>query len=254
MPLRSKFCCMRYIGVVLLLPVLAWAAPKVTQVRLLQDQNGKPGSEVTYFQPTDHKIHFAVTFDKLKANQNKIRFVFTGVETSAGNNLLIKEIDVADVAVNEATPSLSVSRDWPFGHYRADVFANGSKVKSISYVISPAPEQLQAVTSSLYRDNGKGGEGEQVEKFAARDRKIHFAVALNGFPMGKATIRWTYTAVKTTAGDNVRIGSEDRDVSNSPGNTLTGTAQMANGWPRGSYTAGLEINGRLLTTIPFIVE
>jgi len=242
---------MRAICLLWLLTLTAWATPRVTDVSLRREATG---ASVDYFRPADHDQHFVVTFDRLNDRQSRIRLVFTGLQTAVGQNVPIKVVNTTGEMTDQATATLSSPGDWPFGNYQLEIYVNGVKVKKLNYLITPPPEQLKVVTATLFRDNGRGGEGSQVLKFSAKDQTLHFVVALNGFPTGKTTIRWTYVAVHTTAGDNVKIGSEERDVSNLRSNTLSGLASMPTDWPRGEYCAEVEMNGRLLTKIPFVVE
>ena len=245
---------MRKLTVVLLLSGLALAAPVVTKVKLLRDNGGQPGAEVQYFKPGDHKIHFLVQFDKLTVGQTKVHLVFTGVDTSAGQNLEVKQLDMEALVANEVAASVSLPRDWPHGTYRADLSVNGQKLKSIPYVISPSADELKSTGSALFRDDGKGGEGAKVSKFSPKDRNLHFEMGLNGYLMGKAIVRWSYVALKTTAGNNREITAKDTDLSNFKGNTLTGNCELPRDWPKGTYEARVAINGRAVGKIPFTVE
>ena len=245
---------MRRLALFFALTGLVWAAPLVTKVKLLRDNGGKPGAEVEYFKPGERKIHFLVLFDRLTVGKTKVHLVFTGVDTSAGKNLEVKQLDMQALVANEVSASVALPRDWPYGTYRADLFVNGQKLKSIDYVISPSADEVKSTGSALFRDDGKGGEGARVSKFSPKDRNLHFEMGLNGYLMGKAIVRWSYVALQTTAGNNREITAQDTDLSNFRGNTLTGNCELPRDWPKGTYEARVSINGRAVGKIPFTVE
>jgi hypothetical protein len=229
-----------------LLVAAAFAAPTI---KLYRNE-----TEVKYFHPQDHKLAFKADLGSMKLGQTKIKWKFLAVEVASGENGLIKEVEASGMVANQATGSLSLPSDWPYGNYKVELYVNGKLVATQPYVVSPEVKDLKATAHALFADDGKGGRGARLESFTPANHKQHFGVQVNGFFMGKAEAHWKFIAVDTPVGKNQLITEMKSDVSNTPGDTLTAHVELPQDWPVGKYRAEVSLNGRPLDTINYEVK
>ncbi len=232
--------------IVALLLATALAAPTI---KLYRNE-----SEVKFFHPQDHKLVFKADLGGMKLGQTKIKWKFIAVEVASGDNGLIKEVEASGMVANQATGSLTLPSDWPYGNYKAELYVNDKLVATQPYVVSPEVKDLKATAHAIFADDGKGGRGARVESFKPANHKQHFGVQVNGFLMGKAEAHWTFIAVDTAAGKNQKITEMKSDVSNTPGDTLTAHVELPQDWPVGKYRAEVTLNGRPLDAINYEVK
>lgn len=231
------------------------SSPAPSAVQMFRDDgSGNRGEAVESFQPGDRKMHFLAKLDEFKVGKTKAKVVFTGVETSAGKNLAVTQVESTSMVANEVTASVTLPRDWPFGSYKADFYIDDKLVTSRPYVISPAIDELKTLGLTLLEDDGKGNPGKPVKFFKATQHKLHFALEVNGFLVGKAKASWRFVAVDTTKGKNVDVGVQDADVSNIQGNTLTSFLELPRDWPTGTYKVEVKLNEREIYSGPFEIK
>lgn len=225
--------------------------------KLFRDNgSGEPGDEVQGFKPTDHVQHFLVKMKSLKFGSVNGKWVFTGVNTAAGDNIKIAETTMNGLISNQFTGKLSLEKEWPIGIYKADLFVSDKLLTTIHYIVSLPVEEMKTRAIKLYRDDGKRGPGEEVKAFTNEDKTLHFEISADGlFPIG-TKVKWVYYAVETTAGSNTMIKevSIELDEKSAPGDTLTSYFTLNDGWPVGTYKVEMHINDKLFETIPFKVE
>lgn len=116
----------------------------------------------------------------------------------------------------------------------------------------PSIENIKIVEHRLYRDNGNGGVGPQVQSFRASDRNKHFSVMVNTpLPTG-TNAKWIFTAVDTRHGQNMAISEVEYRV-NDEVDTLSSNLELPRDWPPGKYKAELFINGTFWYRIDYQV-
>jgi plastocyanin len=233
----------------------------VASIALMRDDgSGEPGDVVQSFTPADRKMHFEVKTTGLLSPGSKVKWVFTAVDTSSGQNIEITTVDTDVLVANNLTATLTLDKDWPTGSYKADVFINGNLFTTVEYnvegevVSAPAQAGLPGVEGIvLMRDDGSGEPGDVVQSFASTDRKIHFEVRLTDFVEAGTRVKWVFTAVDTTDGKNLEFQTIDSDITTS-GNSLFANLELPNDWPTGSYKADVYVDDQLLTTVDYTVQ
>ena len=110
----------------------------VISVKLMRDDGkGNPGEEVKSFRPSDHKLHFEAEVDGFFVGEAKVMWVFTAVDTTAGKNKQIQEVefDATDFNGNTLTSFCELPRDWPTGRYEVDIHINGKLIKTFEFTV-----------------------------------------------------------------------------------------------------------------------
>jgi len=102
----------------------------------------------------------------------------------------------------------------------------------------------------LFRDNGSGEAGDEVSTFSPSDRNQHFEAKLNNLVSGH--VKWVFTAVDTTEGQNIEITTVETDVTRA--NDLIASLSLPNDWPTGSYKAEIYLDDSLLGTLNYSVQ
>lgn len=220
----------------------------IESVELLRDDGGEPGDAVEHFTPGDRVQHFGIQLDELKVGNHNFTIEFHALETMSGDSGKITSVDAGGLIANTISAQVSLPRDWPTGWYRLDVKMDGKPIGSHRYVISPAWEQQKVNLIRLFRDDGAGGAGEEVEAFAASDLAHHFELQSTGYLKRGAVLGIVYTAVDTTAGKNVRVQATEYEVpaDASVFNVLTSFVSLPNDWPTGKYEIAVYDGKRLL--------
>jgi hypothetical protein len=75
--------------------------------------------------------------DGFFVGEAKVKWVFTAVDTTAGKNRQIQEVefDATDFKGNTLTSFCELPRDWPTGKYKGDIYINGKLVKTFEYTV-----------------------------------------------------------------------------------------------------------------------
>jgi hypothetical protein len=89
--------------------------------------------EVQSFSPTQHDLHFMVQTNNLVSGH--IKWVFTAVDTSDGQNVEITTVEGDIAAANNLTADLSLPRDWPTGSYKADVYLDDVLLGTVNFTV-----------------------------------------------------------------------------------------------------------------------
>jgi len=228
----------------------------IKSVKLLRDDgSGNPGEVVKSFRPSDRRHHFRVELADMRAGGTEVRWVFTGVDTTAGKNIEIAESRTSALVANVISGSVALPpRDWPTGSYKADLYLNDRLIKTIEYVVSRPVGELSVISVALKRDDGEGNPGEKVKEFHPSDHKLHFEAEVDGFFVGEARVKWVFTAVETTAGKNRQVQEVEFDVTDFRGNTLTSHVELPRDWPTGLYKVDIHINDKLIKTFEYTIR
>jgi hypothetical protein len=127
---------MRRIGALALVlaATTAWALD-IESVRLMVDQDGAPGAEVSAFAPGNHVQHFLIRLDELEVGNHDFTVEFWVVDTTAGGNIKVADFAQNSLVTNEITAQVSLPRDWPEGAYRLDVIMDGERIASHDYAV-----------------------------------------------------------------------------------------------------------------------
>lgn len=234
----------------------------VATVSLRKDNgNGEAGDVVAFFEPGNRHHFFEANTSSNVPTGTKVKWIFTGESTAAGNGVKVAEfvIEVGKLQLiaNQLTANVKLPNDWPYGNYKAEIFFDDKLVKTVKYAVAPPEGTLVALSQGLYHDDGKGGQGEKVAAFKATNHNLHFAVIVAGHLPSNAAARWTFTAVDTAQGKNVKLGDIDGqlpDFKDSRFNTLFGNVELPKDWPVGTYKADVQVGNKLVTTIEYKVE
>ena len=104
----------------------------------------------------------------------------------------------------------------------------------------------------LYRDDGNGEPGEEVDYFVPSDRTMHFEVNTEGLPNGLTT-KWVFTAVETTEGNDIEVASVETEETEDA-DQLTANLSLPNDWPTGTFKAEVYVGDELIYTIEYEVK
>lgn len=109
----------------------------ISKITMAKDKNGKPGDETNTFKPTDHTVHTLATLRNPKEG-TRIKFSWWIVDAGGVKNELVKEIDyTTDTGTNDVVHGhLSLTRDWPVGKYKCDVYVDGVLARTIEYYVA----------------------------------------------------------------------------------------------------------------------
>ncbi|NLI79878.1 MAG: hypothetical protein GX442_25960 [Candidatus Riflebacteria bacterium] len=228
--------------------------PDLDQIMLLRDNgSGEPGEQTSSFRPADRSMHFKVTCKSMKWGSTKARWVFTALQTTSGDTGQVAEAEATTLVANEFTGKLTLPRDWPVGRYQAELFVDDKLVCTIPYLVTPPLGEMKITEHTLFRDDGKGREGEVVTAFRPTDRNKHFRVRANGlFPAG-TQVKWVYTAVETDQGRNQAITEVVFDL-DSDYDVLNSNLELPTDWPVGTYKVEILVGEKLWYTIDYEVK
>ena len=109
----------------------------VESVKLMRDDGGgNPGEVVQNFAPADHKMHFEITTTGMLSAGSKVKWVFTGVDTSEGKNLSVATFETdATSTANVLTANVELDRGWPTGSYKAEVYVDDQLLTTVDYTV-----------------------------------------------------------------------------------------------------------------------
>jgi hypothetical protein len=102
---------------------------------LKDDGSGKPGAPVSAFKSTDRRL-FAMAQLSRVVTDFKGKASWVAVETTAGNNITVSEVDLSAPMADTITTSVELPQDWPTGKYRLDLFSNGTLISSQPFDIA----------------------------------------------------------------------------------------------------------------------
>ena len=104
----------------------------------------------------------------------------------------------------------------------------------------------------LYRDDGSGDEGEEVEAFKTTDNPQHFIAQLSEFE-GGTKVKFVFTAVNAGGEKNYKIAEKEIET-NSFTNRAVFTFKMPKGFPTGEYRLDAYINGKVSKTVNYKIQ
>jgi hypothetical protein len=110
---------------------------QIESYKLMQDNgSGAAGDEVKAFKPTDHVQYFDVQLTQFLNVGSTVNWVFTAVDTSAGKDIKITEVNTKVVVANHLNANLSLDKDFPTGKYKADISVDGKPLGTIEYTVA----------------------------------------------------------------------------------------------------------------------
>jgi hypothetical protein len=118
-------------------PASSDTAVQIESTKLRQDNgSGAAGDEVKSFKPTDHVQYFDVQLSGFLKQGSVVKWIFTAVDTTAGKDIKITEVDVNVLLGNNLTAHLSMDKDFPVGTYKADILVDGKPLGTINYTVA----------------------------------------------------------------------------------------------------------------------
>jgi hypothetical protein len=125
-------------------------------------------------------------------------------------------------------------------------------------IIDAQPVRAASVTTKkagpkveLYSGAAKDDGGTKVKYFRSTEREQHFFAKLNKLERGVKVV-WVFTAVKTAAGNNVKIA--EAEASGLVANYVTGNLTLPRDFPIGTYRADLFVGGKLTSSLLYEVR
>ena len=109
----------------------------ISKITMAKDNGkGDPGDETNTFRPSDRVVHCLATLRTPKEG-TRIKFSWWIVDAGGSKNELIKEIDYTTGPDNNVVHGhLSLTRDWPKGKYKCDVYVDDALAKTVEYYVS----------------------------------------------------------------------------------------------------------------------
>jgi hypothetical protein len=65
-----------------------------------------------------------------------VNWVFTAVDTTAGKDIKITEVNTNVTVANHLNANLSLNKDFPVGSYKADISVDGKPLGTIEYTVA----------------------------------------------------------------------------------------------------------------------
>ena len=223
-------------------------ATSIESVSLHADDGGEAGEAVEMFTPTQRNQHFSVQLDELKLGNHSFLIEFWAEETVAAQNQKLTEFETSGLIANVITANVSLPTDWPMGRYRIDVKMDGKPLGSHRYIVSKPWAQQKINAWTLYQDDGKGGEGPEVEAFRSNDRVQHFEMQTDGYLQRGARIKIIYAGMDASSGAAQQIKTVDFTVPDDSKvfNILTSYISLESDWEAGNYEITVFDGKRLL--------
>ena len=110
---------------------------KIDSTKLMQDNgSGAAGDEVTSFKPTNHVQYFDASLSGMLNVGSKVNWVFTAVDTTAGKDVKITEVNNTVLTGNHLVGNLSMEKDFPVGKYKIDISVDGKPIGTIEYTVA----------------------------------------------------------------------------------------------------------------------
>ena len=104
---------------------------------LKSDSSGSAaGDEVKSFKPSDRAQYFDVQLNNFLKQGSKVKWVFTAVDTTAGKDVKITEVEIQVLLGNHLTSHLNLDKDFPVGTYKADITLDGRPLGTINYTVA----------------------------------------------------------------------------------------------------------------------
>ncbi|HEY3061901.1 MAG TPA: hypothetical protein VGL99_23240 [Chloroflexota bacterium] len=117
-------------------------------------------------------------------------------------------------------------------------------------VPSAASAQVAVESVTFMRDDGAGAPGEVVSAFRPTDHTLYVQTTVDQVLVNpKGHVFWT--AVETSAGDNIAIA--DADLSGVLANTFTAHLSLPRDFPTGRYRVDFTLDDQLLQSAEFFV-
>ena len=111
-------------------------AVAIESFKIFRDNgSGEPGEEVDSFLPTDHVQHFEAETAEMLSSGSVVKWVFTAVDTTAGADLPITEVETTVLVANTLNAQLSLEEDFPVGTYSADIYVDNVLIDSFQYTV-----------------------------------------------------------------------------------------------------------------------
>ncbi len=100
--------------------------------------NNEAGDTVDQFLATDRTQYFEAETSRLLDAGTKVKWSFTAVKTTSGNDILIKDVTTDVLVANQLSAHISLPNDWPVGSYKVDVYFNDNLIKTLNYEVVAA--------------------------------------------------------------------------------------------------------------------
>lgn len=206
------------------------------------------------FVETQQRLLFVVEFDKSVAG-TQIDVAIVSVRTTGGLEQIIFSSSNKVLPDGRLPIELRLPRNWPVGHYDVRLGVNERLIASLPYRVRPTAPRVSPIKANgdikIVRVSDDGKELLLVPNPKANLRNLNFLLDTTGANTDGVNVTWTLTALKTSAGDNLAIGSntiENWPVENT---RLTFDVDLPRDWPTGEYRVDVKIGTQLLSALQF---
>ena len=117
---------------------------------------------------------------------------------------------------------------------------------------SASESEVFIASVKLFRDDGEGGEGEEVKAFTPADNPQHFKARMSEFE-GGTKLKMVWTAVDAGGQKNFKILEKEIETT-SLENEMTAKVKLPNPFPAGDYKVDVFVNGKLSKTQNYQVQ
>ncbi|MBS1722258.1 MAG: hypothetical protein JSS66_04540 [Armatimonadetes bacterium] len=224
--------------------------PKVAQVMLLSDVNGKPGNEVAKFDYRQQTQHFRALLDKPVKDATGT-WVFTAKSTSAGSNKPIQSLQ-GKLDGSDVVAEITLKNPWPVGTYHVDILIDGRTIHGFDYEVTGEKSAIVFLGHSLAADAGSGLPGPPVKVLKKSDKHIFIQVTTKGIDTTEPEVIWRL--YKVDNGKDIELGNTVQPRMKLQDSVLKVEFTYASDWAPGKYRTDIMFNGQKVHAIEFQIR
>lgn len=214
----------------------------VRKVQMYRDRHGDPGEAVGEFRPQDRRQHFHVELGEMQVGNRSFQVRYIAQETTDGNEIEVARADFDGLLASEITTHVELPQDWPLGRYRLEVLMEDRVIGTHPYIVTPTWAEQIVGYWSLHADRD-GEAGDEVERFRASQRTLHFQAQTSGYIRRGARLSFQLLGPDGAEVNTYAFAIEpDSPVFN----ILTYQVSLPENWPSGRYRVQLLSGRRLL--------
>ncbi len=210
-----------------------------------------PGAE---FVETQQRLLFVVDFDKSVAG-TQIDVAIVSVRSAGGLEQVIFSSSDKILPDGRLPVELRLPRNWPVGFYEVRLGVNERLIASLPYRVRPTAPRNTPIKANgdikIVRVSDDGKEMLLVPNPKPNLRNLNFLLDTTGSNTDGANVTWSLTALKTSAGSNIAVGSNTIENWPLENTRLTFDVDLPRDWPSGQYRVDVRIGSQLLSALQF---
>ena len=217
------------------------------------DEQRKPVDETREFQGTE-KAMLVGTGSFGLSSWLEATWTVNGKVDPAGTRSFTLEENKEDVPFSF---SFLPAGGWPAGTHEVSLQLDGKEAAHEKFTVkvgapmAGASTKLEIASSHLFQDDGKGGEGKEVEAFTVGDVELHAHWKLKGIALVKG-VQVVWVLVEAAGEKEQAIATADLEAG--VNEFVTSSLTTKKGLPAGKYRIDLKQEGKLIDSKPFEVK